>query len=54
MINTFLKTNVNRNSTYSPYFVNRPVPESALKANHQHKYRKYKLIILLIVKAAHR
>ena len=51
-MNNFFKNNVNRNTTYSPYFVNRPIPENAVKVNHQHKYRKYKLIILLIVKAS--
>jgi len=54
MLNTFLKSNVNRNTTYSPYFVNRPVPENAIKLNHQHKFRKYKLFILIIIKAAQR
>lgn len=54
MLNSFFKNNVNRNTTYSPYFVNRQVPDSAIKANDRHKYRKYKLFILFIIKASHR
>ena len=54
MLNSFFKNNVNRNTTYTPYFVNRPVPENAVRTNNQHKYRKYKLFILFIIKASHR
>ena len=54
MMNNFFKNNVNRNSSYSPYFVNRQAPENTVKAAHQPKYRKYKLIILLLIKASQR
>ena len=54
MINSLFKPSVNRNTTYSPYFVNRPVPETAIKANHQHKYKKYKLFLSLLLKSSQR
>lgn len=54
MINSFFKNNVNRNTTYTPYFVNRPPPENTYKVNNQHKYRKYKLIIIILLKATYR
>ena len=50
MLNNYFKPSVTRPTTYSPYFANKQVPESALKANSHHKYRKYKLIILLLLK----
>ena len=54
MINSYFKSTTASRNTYSPYFANRAVSDNAIKANNQHKNRKYKLIIILLTKATHR
>ena len=53
MMNQTLKPSVSRPPTYSPYFTNKQAPHTIMKTN-QAKYRKYKLLIGLIVKASQR
>lgn len=54
MLNNYFKPSATRPTAYSPYYANKPVSEHAIKANNSHKYRKYKLIILLIAKVQKR
>lgn len=53
MLNNPYKPSITRNSTYSPYFVNKPVPEH-YKGTYNSKYKKYRLLTIIIVRAAQR
>lgn len=54
MLNNIFKPTVSRPSTYSPYYANKQVSENAIKANTQHKYRRYRLLIIILQKALKR
>jgi hypothetical protein len=54
MLNNIFKPTVPRSTSYSPYFANKQISDNALKANNQHKYKKYKLLVLLLTKAVRR
>lgn len=54
MLNNIFKPPPPRTTSYSPYFTNKQISEHAIKANNQHKYKKYKLLILLLFKSLRR
>lgn len=56
MIHSFFKNTQasNRSTTYSPYFVQRQPQEQLPKNSHSLKYRRHKLILLLLAKATAR
>lgn len=54
MLKDIFKPTTTRSTSYSPYFANKQISENALKVNNQHKYRKYKLITLLLAKSLKR
>jgi hypothetical protein len=53
MLNNLYKPSVVRNTTYSPYFVNKPIPEN-YKNTYNPKYKKYRLLTIIIFRAAQR